>query len=165
METLKRPMPGVDDEAIFQLRDLFKDYDDITGAIQRVKNRWATTHKGVNPMFHPLLGNEDGTKGLESLKGRASRLLEKQLRLWPLWSEWLVKVPGVGQSTAASLILAFYYRFMPVCQECGDILYRDEGAMKCSGCGKEAKGDGVLKCIPQDNLGIRVLFLRIIGKK
>jgi hypothetical protein len=97
----------------------------------------------LNPDAIPK--NDDIVSQMEKTKAKLSRMIRKQLEMWPIWTEWMEKVPGCGAVLAAKLINLFYYRFEPVCAACGGSLKKDESAFVCQACGKEAKGEGVLK--------------------
>lgn len=89
---------------------------------------------------------------LKKLRKRQARELGRDLKLWTIWTEWLVKVPGIGENIASHLILLYYYKFIPVCKKCGaDLLSPsenggpDEFLTKCPNCTRKAKKDGLLK--------------------
>jgi len=118
-----------------------RTYDDLTKTIVSSKNRL----HAMNPEARETIIDD-----LEKAKGRLVRQIEKDVMLWPIWREWLANVPGIGPFIAGNLILLYYYRFVPICTDCGHDLERenkeeDKGSYVCAGCGKIAKGEGVLQ--------------------
>lgn len=140
--------------SIRRLQFLTRTYDDLNKVITSTKNRLCALNPEVDYKHDFILGNVDDSKGLESLKGKVSRTIERELRNWPLYTRWLETVPGIGPAIAANLILLYYYRFTPVCPDCGTVLVKKEiegkdgkpfNTFYCEKCEKSVKGDGVLK--------------------
>jgi len=131
-------------EAINYLKFMVRTYDGITDLITGTKQRLLQMNPEVNPKNDFLLGGENGTKGLEAVKGALVRRMEKELIHWPLWTQWLKQVPGIGPSFGAKLIVMYYYKFVPVC-ECGTGLIKQEGTFWCETCQKSSKGEGNTK--------------------
>lgn len=97
-----------------------------------------------------LLTGDKHSDGLETVKGRCAREIEKELKMWDIWELWMKHVPGLGPAIAGGLITRYYYRFIPICKKCGGDLERrevskDKTAMVCTVCNKAAKSDGVLQ--------------------
>ncbi|KFO67870.1 hypothetical protein ER57_08065 [Smithella sp. SCADC] len=124
-----------------------KAYDGVTQLIAKIKQRSIG-----------LPGSEDdGTScdtglkgvgkeaGLLTVKGRYGRDIEKELPQFDIWEQWMKDIPGIGPILAAKLIIHFNYKFVSICQKCGEDLEKTEGAMICTGCGESSKDDGVLK--------------------
>lgn len=140
--------------AIRRLQFLSRTYDDLNKVITSTKNRLTALNPEVNYKHDFILGGEDDSKGLEFIKGKVTREIEKAVRAWPIYTKWLVNVKGIGPSTAANLILLYYYRFTPICPICGTFLTKKEtdessddkkvNTFWCEKCQKSAKGDGVL---------------------
>lgn len=133
------------DTAILRMR--VKDYEELTKVIAQKKQRLAAFH-GMDEncaQFDTLLKGECGMEGLETLKDRASRDIEKELRNIDIWPLWLEKVPGIGPAIAGGLVLLYYSRNVPICQKCGGDLEKIDGGLKCKVCGAEAKAEGLLK--------------------
>jgi len=133
------------ERAILRMR--VKDYEELTKVIAQKKQRLASFYgmDEAKPEFDVLLKGERGMEGLETLKGRTSRGIERELRNIEVWSLWLEKVPGIGPAIAGGLVLLYYSRNVPICQKCGGDLEKIDGGMKCKSCGAEAKKDGLLK--------------------
>ena len=55
---------------------------------------------------------------LDKDKERVKSGIEKQLRYWTVWTEYLVGVPGIGPWIAGELILLLFYKHLPVCPKC-----------------------------------------------
>lgn len=129
------------------LKMLVKDYEELTKIIaqklQRLKSVYGVEEDSAK--FDSLLKGERGLMGLEGLKGRVSRDIEKELRNIDIWTLWLEKIPGIGPAIAGGIILMYYVKNTPICQECDGELEKIEGGMKCKSCGAEAKDAGLLK--------------------
>ena len=96
-------------------------------------------------------------RGINTLRNNLLTKMKHLLEAYPLYTEWLRKIPGIGEFLAAKLILLYYFRFVPICKDCGAELVKEpkgedqeEGrngggnTFVCSGCGKKAKGEGNL---------------------
>lgn len=97
--------------------------------------------------------------GLSDIQRRAVQDIEFYLPLYDIHEKWLKQVPGIGSTLSAKLILLYYYKFIPICKDCGgDLIYSDTreqvrdgeekesekaAKMVCSKCGKKSKGDGI----------------------
>jgi len=129
-----------------RLNFLVREYEGITSLITATKQRLLSL-PGDNgeKQFDDLLKGRNNEEGLETIKGRALRQIEKELKFWDVWTEWLKDFPGIGGYLAARLIIFFNYRFVPICKDCGGKLEREEGTMICQDCGKKAKDDGLLE--------------------
>jgi hypothetical protein len=136
--------PQANDDVIKNLNFLCKTYDAIVTMTTGTKNRL----QAINPEMQ--MKNSELIKNMDSFKGKASRQIEKELEFWPIWTAWMKDIPGIGPFIAGNLILLYYYRFVSVCKECGGVLVKQEkeddkpAGFVCAGCGKKAKGDGVL---------------------
>ncbi len=117
------------------LNYLLKTYDGLNKLIVSTKNRI----QALNPEADPC--HQDEIVIMQSLKGKISRRIEKELDLYPIWESWLIGIRGIGPFIAGKLIMLYYYRFVPICPECGT----DYIEFICPDCGKKAKGGGVLK--------------------
>jgi hypothetical protein len=129
------------------LNYLCKTYDGLNKLIVSTKNRLAS----INPEAEAK--HQDEIISLESFKGKIARRIEKNLEFFPVWSEWMKKVPGVGPYIGGNLVLLYYFKFTPVC-ECGQPVEKKEvgtpdgktiNTFWCPECLKSIKGDGVLK--------------------
>jgi len=129
------------------LRMRVKDYEELTKVIAQKKQRLISFYgiDEADPKLDPLLNGERGIEGLETLKGRASRDIERELRNIDIWPLWLEKIPGIGPAIAGGLVLLYYSKNVAICQKCGGDLEKIDGGLKCKTCGAEAKANGVLK--------------------
>jgi len=127
-----------DMDTIKYLNYLCKSYDGAVKLMTATSNRIAA----LNPAAP--LKYQDEYKAMESIKGSYSRKITKYLKFWPIWTEWLEKVPGVGPFVAGNLIMLYYYRFVAICPKCGEKLEKKEKTLYCKKCDKSVKGDGVL---------------------
>ena len=132
-------MKITDELTIQNLNFQLKTYDAVTRTIAATKNRLCH----LNP--DAKTKNDEVVAAMESIKGKLGRDIGKQLSYWPIWTEWLKGVPGCGPWLAGKLIMLYYYRFTPICKDCGSDLEKKDGGMICTGCGKAAKKDGVLE--------------------
>jgi len=132
-------------EIASELNYCIKNYNGLTKQIVQVRNR---AHAyGIDPDNDELLvgklnrKGEPKMQGLESIKGMAARRIQRVIKDFPIWNEWLENVPGIGPAIAGQLIALYYFRSIPVCQKCGADLVEFE----CPFCFEKAKGQGVLK--------------------
>ena len=130
-------------EQAMKLNYLVKTYQGINKLVVATKLRLNSINPDADSKADPVLGGEDGNKGLESAKGVCSRNIEKCLKEHPIWTEWAVNVPGCGPAIAGTLLVLWKWKSLPICNDCGGLLEKN-GGMFCLDCGKEAKGDGVL---------------------
>lgn len=128
-----------------ELNYCVKNYVGLTKQIVQVINR---AHAyGIDPEHEELISGKHGKdgklkmQGLESIKGMAARRIERILRDFPIWSEWLVNVPGVGPAIGGQLVNLYYFRSVPVCKKCRADLIE----FNCPICKEESKGQGVLE--------------------
>jgi hypothetical protein len=135
------PLPN--DDVINNLNFLCKTYDAVTRTIASTKNRLAHLNPDENSKKNNIVVE------LESTKGKIKRQIGRELEFWPVWTEWMKNVPGIGEFIAGNLILLYYYRFVPVCTDCGTSVEKKEvegkNTLYCPSCDKSIKGDGVLK--------------------
>jgi hypothetical protein len=135
-------------ENVDYLNYLVRTYDGVTKLITQTKQRIATLPGQVvdDPDNEDILKGDRHTEGLETVKGRIAREIEKELvGGWDIWRLWMKMVPGIGPAIAGGLVMKYYFKFVPVCQKCGGDLEKNDGGMKCLSCGKDAKKDGVLQ--------------------
>lgn len=140
----------VKEEMIQELQFLVKEYEDATAMIAKIKQRLA----GLDGCNDTLLKRYEGEQGMEAIKGRITRMMEKHLFYFDVYESYLKNIPGIGPWIAAKLIILFYYRFIPVCKDCGGNLEKEQKKSKrngeminvliCQKCGKQAD-DGLLK--------------------
>jgi hypothetical protein len=132
------------EEQIKYLNFLLRTYQGVTQLIASTKQRLQSLPgEDREEKFDTLLKGQGKAEGLETVKGRITRELEKELKSWDVWATWAKEIPGIGPYIAAQLIILFYYRFNPVCKDCGGKLEKSEHKLICDDCGKAAK-DGLL---------------------
>jgi len=132
-------MKITDELTIQNLNFQLKTYDAVTRTIAATKNRLCH----LNP--DAKAKNDEVVAAMESIKGKLGRNIRKQLSYWPIWTEWLVNVPGCGEWCGGKLIMLYYYRFTPICKDCNADLEKVDKRLVCTKCGKPAKMDGVLE--------------------
>jgi len=130
--------------AIQRLNKSIRDYDALNKVITGMKNRLHALNPDADPKHDPFLNGTKQSSGLEQIKSRLSRAIEKDLLAWPIYTDWMRHVPGIGPAIAGRLIMLYYYRFTPVCT-CGAVLEKKDGTFWCPACEKSVKGDGVTK--------------------
>ena len=129
---------------IAYLNYLIRTYKSLTDMIAATKNRLQSL-PGDHPVkFDRIIHGEEKEEGLETIKGRISRLIGKELPNWPVYDQWLANVPGIGPVIAAELIMLYYYRYIPVCKACVTVLEKRESEYWCPMCKESVKGQGNL---------------------
>lgn len=140
------------ENGIKYLNFLVREYVGVTQLITSTKQRLQSLPgEDRDEEFDTLLKGQDHEIGLETVKGRINRELEKELKAWDIWQLWAKEIPGIGPYIAAQMIILFFYRFVPVCKECGGGLHKQPKESKsktinvlvCVDCKREAK-DGLL---------------------
>ena len=140
------------ENGIKYLNFLVREYVGVTQLIRSTKQRLQSLPgEDRDEEFDTLLKGQDHETGLETVKGRINRELEKELKAWDIWQLWAKEIPGIGPYIAAQMIILFFYRFVPVCKECGGGLHKQPKESKsktinvlvCDDCKREAK-DGLL---------------------
>lgn len=132
------------ERTIKYLNFLVRTYEGVTKLIAATKQRLQSLPgEKRDEEFDTLLKGQEKTEGLETVKGRISREMEKELAFFDIWELWLKKIPGIGPYIGARLIILFYYRFIPVCKDCGGLLEKSDKKLVCIECKKVAK-DGLL---------------------
>ena len=122
-----------------------KNYIGLTKQIVQTRNR---AHAyGIDPANETLITGRYGTdgkqktQGLESLKGMAARRISNTLKDFPIWSDWLDQVPGIGPAIGGQLVSLYYFRSVPICPKCTSDLID----FNCPRCHTESKGQGILR--------------------
>jgi len=141
-----------DPNIINYLNLLCKTERGLTKLIVATKNRFQSlapeidlkTERILKGEIHSKSGQTIKYQGLESIKGSVKRRIEKELEMWPIWTQWMKDIPGIGGFIGGNLILLYYYRFLPVCKDCGKVLIKQEGTFMCQKCAKSVKGEGNL---------------------
>jgi len=111
----------------------------VTKTTATTKNRLTHLNPDENSKHNEIV------KALESVKGKLARQIDRELEFWPVHTEWMKNVPGIGPFIAGNLVLLYYYRFLPICSDCGTDVQKIDGTLFCPTCDKSIKGDGVLK--------------------
>lgn len=124
---------------------LVKSYDTIVDAIKVTKQRAQSLHVEWAEDHDPILGGEDGFKGLNAVKGIIARRIEKEMAVWPLWTDYLQQVPGIGPAIGGKLLCLYYIRNVAICPECETDVEKTEGTFWCPKCECSIKGAGNLK--------------------
>lgn len=140
------------DDVINNLNFLCKTYDAVTRTIAATKNRLAHLNPDENSKKNDIV-----TK-LESTKNNIKTQILRELEFFPVWTEWMKNVHGIGEFIGGNLILLYNYRFIPVCKDCGTDIVKKEKVVAeesptgraqhtfyCPSCDKSVKGDGILK--------------------
>ena len=147
------------EQTIQYLNFLVKQYQGVTKLTTATKQRLQSLPgEDRQEDFDTLLkGRKMETKteeGLETVKGRITRDIEKELKAWDIWDLWLKKIPGIGPWLAAELIILFYYKFSPICKDCGGSLEKEKvttedgkeiNTLVCTECGKPSNREGLLE--------------------
>ena len=132
----------VPENIIERLRFLIRSYNDVKSVSVSSKQRI------LQIVDAPEFGYDRFTAEMDSLKDKISREIGKQLEFWDIWTQWLKHVPGAGPWIAGELIMAYYYKFTPICPECGEDLVKQgengSGKFTCPACGEDSKGKGNL---------------------
>ena len=132
------------EEGVKYLNFLVRTYQGVTQLIASTKQRLQSLPgEERDEEFDTLLKGQGKSDGLETVKGRITRELEKELKQWDVWETWAKEIPGIGPYIVAQLIILFHYRFIPVCKACGGSLEKVEHALVCVDCKKVAK-EGLL---------------------
>ena len=131
------------EEYVKSLIFMTRTYEGITSQISAAKNRTQSLMKERSLKHDSLI------KEMESLKGKIDRRIGKELVFYPIWNDWMVDVPGIGFTTAAKLIILYYFRMVSICPDCDtDLIKKDvdgENTLFCETCQKSVKGLGNLR--------------------
>lgn len=127
-----------DEVTIRTLSFLLRTYDGVNRQLGAAKNRLQALNPDADKEKHPIITS------IAETKNRLTRTIDKEIKYWTLWTEWLEKVNGIGPFIGGNLILMYYYKFIPICKDCGADLENVDGTFKCSDCGKSAKKGGIL---------------------
>lgn len=80
-----------------KLKQFYKNYDEITEQIKAVKNRqWAAEDED----------NQEFIDSLEKAKALLAKKIAADLKNYPIYTEFLTKIKGIGPALAAGLITA-----------------------------------------------------------
>lgn len=141
----------VNEMVIKTLQLQLRSYDDVSKSLAKTKQRIGAFDLGKCESH--TVHNQ-----LEKAKKDLSAAIKKTLAYWPLWTEWMVDVPGIGPFIGGNLVMFYYYRWIPICKQknCeGDLRQVETDKIhpetekpitefRCTTCGKKAKGEGVL---------------------
>ena len=126
------------EEYVKNLIFMTRTYEGMTKQITAAKLRTLSLMPEKNIKHDSIISE------MESVKGKIDRRIGKELIFYPIWNEWLVNVPGIGNTTAAKLIINYYFRLTAVCQDCDTELEKKDGTFFCNTCQKSVKGEGNL---------------------
>jgi len=129
----------VNETVVKTLNFYLKTYNGQTELIKKTKQRVLSLNPDADPK------QQDEVKVMTSLKNKLTRNIEKYLEFFPVWSEWMDNIPGIGPFIGGNLILLYYFKFEPVCTKCGGDIEKQEGGHICIKCNEKLKGDGLLK--------------------
>ena len=87
-----------DETTVFYLNYLLKTYDGTIKLLTSTKNRLCSLNKEAKPK------HVESVQVFESFQGKMSRQIEKEIEQWPIWTEWMKGVPGIGPFIAGNLI-------------------------------------------------------------
>lgn len=124
----------MDDLHIKWLNYYLRTYDGLNKLIVASKNRLQAMIPGAKVELQKEIHS------LEKTKGRLSYRIGKELDYWPIWTEYLIGVPGIGPYLGGNLVMLYYYKHIPICSKCEVDLVE----FKCPECGEEVKGQGNL---------------------
>lgn len=85
------------------IRALVEDYYDIQDVRLRSESRARAYEQGVSEQDMAVLKEMTG-KSLKKLEGQIKTKILKELKNYPIWTEWLVNVKGVGPVLAGGLL-------------------------------------------------------------
>ena len=139
----------VNEQVIIELKALVRNDEAITKAGAGIRNRIQATNPDAD------VEKTDEINTLNNLRNRMKTRIRHRLAYFDIWNNWLINVPGIGETTAGKLILHYYFRFLPICEHCGGDLDKFKKVDKktdkeihefrCRECDKKAKGGGCLK--------------------
>ena len=142
----------INKDIIYWLRHLCRSYDRVTKVIVSTKNELGsmnpTLSKEEKELYFKrdsLLNGDSRTQGLVQIQGKLSRQMGKYIEYWPIWSEWMKKIDGVGPFVGGNLILKYYYKFVPICSKCDTDLINEDKTFLCPSCNTKSKGEGLLQ--------------------
>lgn len=116
------------------LRYFLRTYDALNKNITATKLRLQSILPDADPLHH------DEVQIMESLKGKLSRRINKELSMYPIWTEWMERIGGIGPFIAGNLIMLYYYRHIALCKKCNSDLID----FKCPECDWVSKDGGLL---------------------
>jgi len=112
-----------------------KTYDATNKTLVSTKNRLAAIMDGADPKHQDII------KILDSLKGKLSSRIAKELEIYPLWTEWLKYIKGIGPFIGGNLLYMYYFKSIAICKKCGT----DLEEFVCPACQTKSKRGGILK--------------------
>jgi hypothetical protein len=147
-------MNTVEELNVRNLNYLIKTYDSITDVMTKTQQRLVTVlpesvdRYGEDGKGRIKKTNHEDLKDFHNHKERLKRKIKKELNKFPIYTEWLVHIKGIGEAISANLILLYYYKFQPICKKCGNEIYFEKDKKKCEKCETPLKNgifDFVLK--------------------
>jgi len=152
-----------DEAQVKELNTIVKTYDGLVKLMTSTKNRLQSMgYTKEQASLDPILKGEQHFKnseaitykGLESVKSSLTTRIRNSIKSYPIWTDWMVDIPGIGETSAAKLILLYYYKFVTVCPDCESEVGKktvkaDTGktinTLYCEDCEKTLKGQGNLR--------------------
>ena len=134
-------MNTIEELHVRNLKYLVKTYDSLTDVKKKTKQRLATINPDSVERYESgemKLTNQDDLKTFKNHRNRIKTRITNELKKYPIYTEWLVNIRGIGPAIAANLILLYYYKFQPIC-ECGAEIFFEKDKKNCSKCGKTLK--------------------------
>ena len=93
-----------DERTVKYLNFLVRTYEGVTKLIAATKQRLQSLPgEKRDEEFDTLLKGQEKTEGLETVKGRINREIEKELMFFDVWELWLKKIPGIGPYIGARM--------------------------------------------------------------
>jgi len=130
-------MNKIEELNVRNLKYLVKTYDSLTDVMKKTKQRLATINPDSVERYDSgkmKLTTQDDLKGFHNHREKLKRRIVKELLHYPLYTEWLSNISGIGPAIAANLILLYYYKFQTIC-ECGaEINFQNEEIKKKKKC-------------------------------
>ena len=150
------------EDQVKELNTLVKTYDGLVKLMTSTKNRLQSMGLTSDQANKDALfrgdqiydqGDAIAIKGLNAVKSTLITRIRHGISEIPIWKDWMVEIPGIGETTAAKLILLYYYKFVSVCPKCKGPIEKkavetDTGkkinTLYCPQCEKVLKGQGNL---------------------
>jgi len=140
-------MNTIEELHVRNLKYLVKTYDSLTDVLKKTKQRLATINPDSVERYESgkmKLTTQPDLKDFHNHRERIKTKMIKELKKYNIYTEWLANIKGIGANIAANLVILYYYKFQPICQECGANIYFEKDKKKCDHCGASFK-KGLLK--------------------
>lgn len=130
-------MNTIEDTQVRLLNYLVKTYDSLTGVMTKTQQRMATLNPESVERYASgkmKFNTHTHLKDFTNHRNRVKTEIVRVLKNYSIYTEWLAHIKGIGPNIAANLILLYYYKFQPICKECGNELFFEKGKKKCDKC-------------------------------